>query len=146
MSNKLFKTIIYLFVIGLAEAICWLMNGFLLDYVIRWFGKYGYPESSIIADISLAGIIPLACSFLIIRFVYWLAMTRANGGLQILGGQEKAIASIAKKDSSPQVVHQTQTAAVLIQGPNAIRISGPNAVHLGPGAIKIEQHVTSYHK
>jgi hypothetical protein len=36
------------------------------------------------------------------------------------------------------------TAAVLIQGPNAVNISGPNAVHLGPGAIKIEQHLPAH--
>lgn len=32
-------------------------------------------------------------------------------------------------------------AAVLIQGPDAIKISGPNAVHLGPNAVKIVQNV-----
>jgi len=43
-------------------------------------------------------------------------------------------------ERAPEDLKQVN-AAVLIQGPNAIKISGPNAVHLGPNAIKIVQNV-----
>ena len=53
--------------------------------------------------------------------------------------EERAIRELEGGSHRPHTAQPT--AAVLIQGPNAIHISGPNAVHLGPGAIKIEQNI-----
>jgi hypothetical protein len=58
----------------------------------------------------------------------WKSVAEETAIRELEGGPQRA--------ASPQV-----TAAVLIQGPNAININGPNAVHLGPNAIKIQQNV-----
>ena len=53
--------------------------------------------------------------------------------------EERATRDLECGLQRPQPMHEN--AAVLIQGPNAINIHGLNAIQLGPGAIKIEQHL-----